>query len=107
MIAKMLGVQGSLVVCALLTSVNAAKCDETAALPSKAEIRAMQGASPTMQWAVERVAKELAAVYKIDATQNLEARTPFDDSRRDRAHQSRSTAALTTVEYSGTINPEV
>ena len=72
--------------CALLATGQAVvQCDETAVLPSRAAIRAMQGASPTMQWAVERVAKELAAVYKINATQNLEARTPFDDSQRDRA----------------------
>ena len=72
--------------CALpATGLGVAQSDETAVLPSKAEIRAMHGAPPTIQWAVERVAKELAAVYKINATQNLEARTPFDDSQRDRA----------------------
>ena len=76
----------TLVIFALICAgLSGARCEESAVLPSKAEVRAMRGASPTMQWAVERVAKELAAVYKIDAAQNFEARTPFDDSQRDRA----------------------
>ena len=68
--------------CALLgAGRSVAQCDETAVLPSKAEIRAMQGASPTIQWAVERVAKELESVFLYGIGCQV-----CDDSRVPRVH---------------------
>ena len=64
----------------LAISANTAKCDETAALPSKVEVRAMSGSSPTILWAVERVAKELSSLYGLKVVQEVNAKKPFGAS---------------------------
>ena len=61
----------------LAISANIAKCDETVTLPSKVEVRAISGSSPTILWAVERVSKELSSLYGIKAVQEVKAKEPF------------------------------
>jgi len=80
MIMRTIEIQMGFAICGLLISLGTARCEETVALPSKVEVRAMSGSSPTILWAVERVSKELSSLYGLKVVQEVKAKKPFGAS---------------------------